>query len=187
MPAANGGAGTTGQVLTSQGAGNTPTWSSPGATTGVLYNVTTAQNTATPVTDYLFDVAYKADAADANNAAGAVISSASGTSGNSNATGLTISATANGTGVATALNIPSGSVLFSGTTGATPASGAGMRFEWIPSLGAMRAGQAAGSEWNAANIGFYSVAFGLDAKASGVNALALGTSATATGANAARH
>lgn len=44
--------------------------------------------------------------------------------------------------------LANGSVLFSGTTGATPASGAGTRFMWIPSKAAIRAGVVTGTDWD---------------------------------------
>ena len=80
-----------------------------------------------------------------------------------------------------------GSVLFSGTTGGTPASGVGTRMEWIPSLGALRAGVldnfslTTPTNWDNANIGQYSVALGYDTKASGLGSLALGQVTTASG------
>lgn len=65
--------------------------------------------------------------------------------------------------------VTGGPVLFSGTTGITPASGAGTRFMWIPSLYALRAGQVSGTQWDAGNIGPGSVAFGQDNFVSGTN------------------
>jgi hypothetical protein len=59
-----------------------------------------------------------------------------------------------------------GSVLFSSGTGGVPATGAGSRFEWIPSSAAIRAGNVSGTDWDAANIGAYSIAFGQDNTAS---------------------
>ena len=42
-----------------------------------------------------------------------------------------------------------------------PAIGAGTRLMWFPGFGAFRAGMVGGSEWDAANIGYHSVAMGL--------------------------
>ena len=81
------------------------------------------------------------------------------------------------------------SVLFSGTwtgTGNPPTSSIGAIFEWIPSLGALRAGvidNSGSSDWSTANIGLYSNAFGYDTKASGLFATAFGANTTASGQN----
>ena len=74
-----------------------------------------------------------------------------------------------GSGNATATaNINSGgAVLFDGTAGTTPTSGAGTRLMWIPAKGAFRAGVVAGTQWDDANIGTNStVGGGLDNTAS---------------------
>ena len=63
-----------------------------------------------------------------------------------------------------------------GATGTTPTSGAGTRLMWIPSKYAFRAGRVTGTNWDAANIGDYSAAFGLNAKASGTYSVAFGAS-----------
>lgn len=47
-----------------------------------------------------------------------------------------------------------------GTTGATPTSGSGTRFMWIPSKRAFRAGEAYNTYWDDANIGTSSFCFG---------------------------
>lgn len=54
-----------------------------------------------------------------------------------------------------------------GTTGATPTSGAGTRLMWIPDKAAFRAGAVGSSQWDAGNIGQWSVAFGTGGRASG--------------------
>ncbi|MBL7989529.1 MAG: hypothetical protein JNJ94_15815, partial [Chlorobi bacterium] len=77
---------------------------------GVLYNVSSTQATATPRTNHLFDVAYAAAAPDAAST-GARISSSAGAAGNNNATALTLVATPTGTGTATALNATGSIVL----------------------------------------------------------------------------
>ncbi len=61
--------------------------------------------------------------------------------------------------------IENGSVLFDGTTGSTPASGAGTRMMWIPEKAAFRAGVVTGNTWNNGNIGISSVAFGINTTA----------------------
>ena len=58
------------------------------------------------------------------------------------------------------LHVQDGSVLFQGTTGATPVSGAGTRLMWIPAKAAFRAGEVTGTEWDDANIGSHSFAAG---------------------------
>jgi len=84
-----------------------------------------------------------------------------------------------------------------GTTGATPTSGAGTRFMWIPSKRAMRAGEVDSTQWDDANIGqgsfcfsrYRSTASGADSfvtgwncSASGQYGVAMGYYASATGA-----
>lgn len=46
------------------------------------------------------------------------------------------------------LQVIESSVIFDGTTGTTPAAGAGTRLMWIPATGAFRAGAVAGVEWD---------------------------------------
>lgn len=60
-----------------------------------------------------------------------------------------------------------------------PAEGAGTRMMWYPGKGAFRAGGISGTQWDAANIGAYSVAIGQDVRASGDNATAFGLRTTA--------
>lgn len=74
------------------------------------------------------------------------------------------------------LHLNNGSVLFDGTTGATPTSGAGTRMMWIPAKGAFRAGATTGAEWDNGNIGTTSVAFGNGSMAGGVASSAFGAS-----------
>ena len=82
------------------------------------------------------------------------------------------------------LHIEGGGLLATGEIGATPVSGAGTRLMWVPALGAFRAGNVGGTQWDNANIGQYSVAMGGGAKASGYVAVALGLGVTASGGNA---
>jgi hypothetical protein len=60
-----------------------------------------------------------------------------------------------------------------------PAEGAGTRMMWYPRKGAFRAGGIGGTQWDAANIGDYSVAIGQDVRASASNAVAFGLRTTA--------
>jgi hypothetical protein len=68
-----------------------------------------------------------------------------------------------------------------------PATGSGTRLMWYPAKAAFRAGRVGfaqssdGTEWDASNVGFYSVAFGRDTKASGEAATAMGEETTASG------
>jgi hypothetical protein len=61
------------------------------------------------------------------------------------------------------LQVYNGAVMFDGTTGNTPTSGAGTRFMWIPAKNAIRAGAVSGAIWDDASIGINSVGFGYDA------------------------
>ena len=61
------------------------------------------------------------------------------------------------------------------------ASGPGTRVVWYPAKAAFRAGFVAGTQWDDANIGLFSTAFGQSTTASGLNSIAMGLSATATG------
>jgi hypothetical protein len=60
-----------------------------------------------------------------------------------------------------------------------PAEGAGTRMMWYPRKAAFRAGGISGTQWDAANIGDYSVAIGQDVRASASNAVAFGLRSTA--------
>ena len=76
-------------------------------------------------------------------------------------------------------------------------SGAGSKFLWDPSKSAFRAGYAAGTEWDYANVGaystamgylttangYYSTAMGVGTIASGISSTAMGVFATANGYN----
>lgn len=64
-----------------------------------------------------------------------------------------------------------------------PAEGAGTRMLWYPRKGAFRAGGINGTQWDAANIGSYSVAIGQDVRASGDNGVAFGLRSTAAGSS----
>jgi hypothetical protein len=81
-------------------------------------------------------------------------------------------------------------ILISKGTGTTPTSsllstdqGAGTRFLWYPKKAALRAGIVSGTQWDEANVGQSSVAFGLGTIASGNSSFAAGWFSSATGMN----
>jgi hypothetical protein len=82
------------------------------------------------------------------------------------------------------LNVYNGSVLFDGTTGATPVSGAGTRMMWIPSKAAFRAGIVTGTQWDDALVGIWSYAFGRNSTASGHVSFCVGENCTTIGRGA---
>jgi hypothetical protein len=63
--------------------------------------------------------------------------------------------------------------------GSIPAEGAGTRFMWMPYKAATRGGYVNGTQWDDANIGYYSTAFGYNARASGDYAFAAGRESVA--------
>jgi hypothetical protein len=68
----------------------------------------------------------------------------------------------------------SGSLLISGGSGSTPASGPGTRLMWVPVRSAFRAGYVDWDQWDDNYIGVYSVAMGYNPKAAGYNSVAIG-------------
>ena len=73
------------------------------------------------------------------------------------------------------LTVQEGAVLFNGTTGGVPVSGAGTRLMWVPSKHAFRAGVVTSTQWDNTNIGQRSfVAGGTDNLASGWNSIVAG-------------
>ncbi|NBC87168.1 MAG: hypothetical protein GVY25_13340, partial [Bacteroidetes bacterium] len=66
-------------------------------------------------------------------------------------------------------------------TGVIPVEGAGSRMMWHPAKAAFRAGEVTREEWNEANVGEHSVAFGLNTDATGVRSTAMGLGSSATG------
>lgn len=69
--------------------------------------------------------------------------------------------------------------------GVIPATGAGVRMMWFPTLYAFRAGKVdsfGAAYWDLANVGYGSAAFGENTRASGNNSFAAGVASTATGA-----
>ncbi len=80
--------------------------------------------------------------------------------------------------------IKDGAILAIGTlgeAGATPYEGPGVRLMWVPNKAAFRAGSVNNTQWDDTNIGNYSVAFGLNNKASGNTSAVFGTGNTASG------
>ena len=69
-------------------------------------------------------------------------------------------------------------------TGSIPATGAGVRMMWYPGKYAFRAGQSTGTEWDDANVGYGSMAFGDTTKASNFNSIAMGFGTTSSGTSA---
>ncbi|HYP50273.1 MAG TPA: tail fiber domain-containing protein, partial [Pyrinomonadaceae bacterium] len=61
----------------------------------------------------------------------------------------------------------------------SPIEGSGTRFMWYATKAALRAGQIDGTQWDDANIGLYSTAFGQNVRALGDNAIAVGKSSVA--------
>lgn len=79
-----------------------------------------------------------------------------------------------------------GNILFEGEykypdAGDPPAVGEGTRMMWYADRGAFRAGYVNADQWNAPNIGHFSIATGYSTKASGYNSTAIGVRANATG------
>jgi len=65
--------------------------------------------------------------------------------------------------------------------GGTALAGPGTRAMWYPGKAAFRAGEVTGTHWDAANVGDYSTAFGLNATASGRGSVATGIGVVASG------
>jgi hypothetical protein len=82
------------------------------------------------------------------------------------------------------LHVTEGSVVASGTyTGSYPATmveDAGTRMIWIPEVAAFRAGNVSHVQWDGANLGLYSTAFGKDVMATGTYSIATGYNSTAS-------
>jgi hypothetical protein len=66
--------------------------------------------------------------------------------------------------------------------GTVPETGFGVRAMWYAGKAAFRAGQVSGAEWDEANVGQYSMALGLNPRASGFGGVALGNHTIADGA-----
>jgi hypothetical protein len=67
--------------------------------------------------------------------------------------------------------------------GGIPIEGSGSRFMWLPYKGAVRGGYINGTQWDDANIGYFSTAFGNNARASGDYGFAAGSDAIAANSN----
>lgn len=67
----------------------------------------------------------------------------------------------------------------SGCCGGIPAEGEGTRFMWFGAKAAIRAGRIDGTQWDDANIGLYSTAFGENVRALGDNSIAVGKNTVA--------
>jgi hypothetical protein len=67
------------------------------------------------------------------------------------------------------------------STGVIPKEGTGTRLMWFPRKAAFRAGYIDGTQWNDANIGYFSVAIGHNATASGISSVAMGPVTNASG------
>ncbi|MDB5254687.1 MAG: hypothetical protein JWL92_63 [Candidatus Nomurabacteria bacterium] len=79
-----------------------------------------------------------------------------------------------------ALEIGGGGTFLASGTGSLADLGAGTRMAWSPSLAAFRAGSVSGTQWDSANVGYSSVAFGENNIASGEASTAFGVGNTAS-------
>lgn len=96
-----------------------------------------------------------------------------------------------GAGLGRTITADTGAVTINGTdglvstgtsgSGAVVPSGAGTRMVWNPRKAAFRAGTAAGTEWDDANIGTSSIAMGFGTRALGISSVALGSLSSASG------
>ncbi|MBK8600835.1 MAG: tail fiber domain-containing protein [Flavobacterium sp.] len=134
---------------------------------------------------------------DGNQAAGNVlISDANGTAswasiGAATAGTLDESYDFGGAGVGRTITADTGAVTIAGTdglvstgtlgSGALVPAGASTRMVWNPRKAAFRAGSATGTQWDDANIGANSVAFGNGTTASGASSMAFGNGTSAAG------
>lgn len=69
------------------------------------------------------------------------------------------------------------------SSGGIPAEGAGTRLMWYPEKASVRAGYIDGTQWDDANIGYFSVAVGQNVRASGDNSTVFGLRSTAAGSS----
>ncbi|CAN5512229.1 hypothetical protein BH23BAC4_BH23BAC4_12860 [soil metagenome] len=75
--------------------------------------------------------------------------------------------------------------IYVGSTGSVPVSGDGARLMWIPERAAFRVGRAGDQQaWDPTSTGNYSMAFGLNTRASGWYSTAMGSGTTASGSRA---
>jgi hypothetical protein len=88
------------------------------------------------------------------------------------------------------LHVADSNVLFSATgdisftPDVAPTTGAGRRMMWYADKAAFRAGYVNGTQWNTANIGYYSTVFGANNTASGSMSFAIGINTIASGISA---
>jgi hypothetical protein len=68
-----------------------------------------------------------------------------------------------------------------GVNTTSPTEGSGTRFMWYATKAALRAGYVNGTQWDDANIGLYSTAFGENVRALGDNSVAIGKNTVAAG------
>jgi hypothetical protein len=73
---------------------------------------------------------------------------------------------------------------YSAPNDSIPAEGAGVRMMWYPEKAAFRAGRVDGTQWDATNVGDWSVALGYNTTASAPISTAMGSRTTASGSNA---
>jgi hypothetical protein len=66
-------------------------------------------------------------------------------------------------------------------SGGIPVEGTGTRMMWYPEKAAFRAGYVTGTQWDDANVGYFSLAIGNDVRASGDGGTAFGTGCMASG------
>jgi hypothetical protein len=69
------------------------------------------------------------------------------------------------------------------SSGGIAREGAGTRMMWYPQKAAFRAGYINGTQWDDANIGYFSVAIGQDVRSSGDGGTAFGVRSTAAGSS----
>ena len=189
--------GSAGQVLTSAGGTDAPTWETPspavsfGADNQIPYT-----NATTDDFDYSSNFTFNGSALAVQgsavfNEAGADVDFRIEGDTDNNLFFLDASTDRIGIGQGTPLaklHVSSGGILASGTTGSTPTSGAGTRLMWIPAKSALRAGIiTTGTNWDDANIGTSSVAMGNNTKASGTYSVATGQGSIASGFGAWAH
>ena len=72
---------------------------------------------------------------------------------------------------------------YSGAGDSSLPTGAGTRMFYDPSKAAFRAGHVTGNNWDNANVGAYSIAWGFDTRASGISSYAFGQLTNASGNN----
>lgn len=94
----------------------------------------------------------------------------------------------NGGTVDQGITIPkNGGIVAKGTFNSGPdltTAGAGTRFIWYPKKAAIRAGTVTGTQWDNANVSYYSVAFGQDNQARSFNSGVLSGASNIAGQNA---